>query len=481
MADAVKNQDYVDPRPPVVGPGLDFRSITQKIADIVLMRGFKKGWVFGFAIVFLGSIMLFNTIAYLVLKGVGIWGNNIPVGWAFDIINFVWWIGIGHAGTLISAILLLLRQSWRNSINRFAEAMTLFAVACAGMFPALHTGRPWVDYWLFPIPNTMQMWPNFRSPLMWDVFAVTTYFTVSLLFWFMGLIPDFASLRDTAKKKWQKILFGILAMGWRGDAKHWHRYETAYLLLAGLSTPLVLSVHSVVSFDFATGIVPGWHTTIFPPYFVAGAIYAGFAMVLTLAIPVRKYYHLEDFITLRHIRNCCKVMLATGLIVAYGYLMEQFFSWYSSSTYEMFMMKNRMFGPYGYMYWILILCNILIPQLLWWKKMRDNLAVIFIICMFINVGMWLERFVIIVMSLNRDFTPSAWYMYRPTIFDFTMFFGTVGFFLTCMFLFIRFVPMIPIFEMKTLLPEAQVDEKKVEDLENGKAPVGATPLPQFGD
>jgi Ni/Fe-hydrogenase subunit HybB-like protein len=481
MAEVLRKPDYIDPRPPVVGPGHDFNSITNKIADIVLMRGHKKGWIFGFTIVFLGSIMLLNTIAYLVLKGIGIWGNNIPVGWAFDIINFVWWIGIGHAGTLISAILLLLRQAWRNSINRFAEAMTLFAVACAGMFPALHTGRPWVDYWLFPYPNSMGIWPNFRSPLMWDVFAVLTYFTVSLLFWFMGLIPDFASLRDTARKKWQKFVFGILAMGWRGDARHWHRYESSYLLLAGLSTPLVLSVHTIVSFDFSTGIVPGWHATIFPPYFVAGAIYAGFAMVLTLAIPVRKFYHIEDFITIRHIRNCSKVMLATGLIVAYGYLMEFFMSWYSSSTYEMFMMKNRMFGPYGYMYWLLILCNVAVPQLLWIKRFRENLLVVFVVCMFINVGMWLERFVIIVMSLNRDFTPSAWRMYYPTIFDFTMLFGTVGFFLTCMFLFIRFVPMIPIFEMKTLLPESKVDEKKVEELENGKAPVGARPLPQFGD
>ncbi|MBO0719297.1 MAG: polysulfide reductase NrfD [Blastocatellia bacterium] len=481
MDEAVKKHGHVDTRPPVVGPGHNFGSITKKIADIVLMRGFKKGWIFGFAICFLGAIMLFNTITYLVLKGIGIWGNNIPVGWAFDIINFVWWIGIGHAGTLISAILLLLRQSWRNSINRFAEAMTLFAVACAGMFPALHTGRPWVDFWLFPLPNTMNIWPNFRSPLMWDVFAVSTYFTVSLLFWYMGLIPDLATMRDTAKKKWQKIVFGMLGMGWRGDARHWNRYETAYLLLAGLSTPLVLSVHSVVSFDFATGIVPGWHTTIFPPYFVAGAIYAGFAMVLALAIPVRKYYGLEDFITLRHIRNCCKVMLATGLIVGYGYTMELFISWYSGSTFEMFMMKNRMFGPYGYMYWLLILCNIVIPQILWWKKMRDNLTVIFIISLVISAGMWLERFVIIVMSLNRDFMPSAWFMYRPTIFDFTMFFGTVGFFLTCMYLFIRFVPMIPIFEMKTLLPESKVDEKKVEEHVNGQAPVGATPVPQYGD
>jgi molybdopterin-containing oxidoreductase family membrane subunit len=327
----------------------------------------------------------------------------------------------------------------------------------------------------------MGVWPNFRSPLIWDVFAVTTYATVSALFWFLGLIPDFATLRDTAKNKFQRIIFGALSMGWRGDARHWSRYETAYLLLAGLSTPLVLSVHTIVSFDFATGIIPGWHTTIFPPYFVAGAVYAGFAMVLTLAIPVRKFYHLEDFITMRHIRNCCKVMLATGLIVGYGYVMELFMAWYSGNTFEMFMMKNRMFGPYGYMYWILILCNILVPQLLWVKKYRDNLGVVLLVSMFINVGMWLERFVIIVMSLNRDFNPGAWRMYRPTVFDFSMFFGTIGFFLTLMFLFIRFVPMIPIYEMKILLPESKVDEHKVEELTNGKAPVGATPSPQFGD
>ncbi|HQR34404.1 MAG TPA: polysulfide reductase NrfD [Blastocatellia bacterium] len=477
---------YVDQRPPMVGGKYDLKTMTTKLLDVVFMRGFQKGWIVGFAAVFLGLLMMANTIAYLVLKGVGIWGNSSPVFWAFDIINFVWWIGIGHAGTLISAILLLLRQQWRNSINRFAEAMTLFAVACAAMFPALHTGRPWVDYWLFPIPNTMGMWQNFRSPLMWDVFAVNTYATVSLLFWFMGLIPDFATLRDSAKQPWQKMLFGMLSMGWRGDARHWSRYESAYLLLAGLSTPLVLSVHTIVSFDFSTGIVPGWHATIFPPYFVAGAVYAGFAMVLSIGIPVRKFYKLEDFITMRHIRNMCKVMLATGLIVCYGYAMEAFFGWYSGSTYEMFMMKNRMFGPYGIMYWLLILCNFLVPQLLWIKKYRENMWVIMTVCMFINVGMWLERFVIIVMSLNRDFLPSSWRMYYPTPFDFSMFFGTIGFFLTLMFLFIRFVPMIPIFEMKTLLPQAKVDEHKVAEIEeakgNGKEPVGGSqPVPQFGD
>src|SRR5262247_3588646 len=317
-------EKYVDLRPPVVGPGQTFNSISKKIGDIVMMRGFKKGWVFGFLIVFLGSVMLFNTIAYLVLKGVGIWGNQIPVGWAFDIINFVWWIGIGHEGTLISAILLLLRQSWRNSINRFAEAMTLFAVSCAGLYPVLHLGRPWLAYWLFPYPNTMGLWPQFRSPLIWDVFAVSTYATVSALFWYVGLVPDLATLRDRSRNRIAQIIYGFGAMGWRGSAAHWHNYETAYLLLAGLATPLVVSVHTVVSFDFAIGIVPGWHATIFPPYFVAGAIYAGFAMVLTLAIPLRKFFGLEDFITMKHLENMAKVMLATGLIVGYGYMVEAF-------------------------------------------------------------------------------------------------------------------------------------------------------------
>jgi Ni/Fe-hydrogenase subunit HybB-like protein len=442
--------------PPVIGPGHTFASVTEKIASIVLRKGTKRGWMVGFGLSFLGMLMMLNTITYLVFKGIGIWGNNTTVGWAFDIINFVWWIGIGHAGTLISAILLLMRQSWRTSINRFAEAMTLFAVACAGLFPALHTGRPWLDYWLFPYPNTMGMWPNFRSPLMWDVFAVSTYATVSALFWFIGLIPDLATLRDRATSKIRKIIYGLLSLGLRGSTRHWSRYETAYLLLAGLSTPLVLSVHTIVSFDFAIGIIPGWHATIFPPYFVAGAIYAGFAMVLTLGIPIRKYYGLEDFITNRHLRNMAKVMLATGLIVGYGYAMEAFFAWYSANTYEAYMYKNRTTGPYWYIYWLLILCNIAIPQLLWIKKYRESTVMLFVISMFINVGMWLERFVIIVTSLHRDFLPSAWTMYTPTVFDFTMFFGTIGFFLTLMFLFIRILPMISIYEMRTMVPEAKL-------------------------
>jgi molybdopterin-containing oxidoreductase family membrane subunit len=355
----------------------------------------------------------------------------------------------------------LFRQTWRTSINRFAEAMTLFAVACAGLYPVLHLGRPWLFYWLLPYPNTMAMWPNFRSPLMWDVFAVSTYATVSALFWFVGLIPDLATLRDRSPSRFGRIVYGILAMGWRGSAKHWNRYETAYLLLAGLSTPLVVSVHSVVSFDFAVGIIPGWHATIFPPYFVAGAIYAGFAMVLTLTIPLRKYYGLEDFITMRHINYMARVMLATGLVVAYGYLMEIFMAWYSGNEFEVFMVENRLTGPYRTLYFALILTNVVIPQLLWFQRVRTNIPLLFAVAMSINIGMWLERYVIIVVSLHRDFLPSSWGMYAGTIFDYGTFFGTIGLFLTLLFLFIRLLPMISIFEMRTLLPEAKVKEGHV--------------------
>src|SRR5713101_3678871 len=319
---------------PVIEPGYTFATVTDKVSSIVLTRPTSTGWFVGCGVMFLLTMMMLYAIGYLFVRGTGIWGVTIPIGWGFAIVNFVWWIGIGHAGTLISAILLLLRQSWRNSINRFAEAMTLFAVACAGIFPLIHVGRPWLAYWLFPYPSTMGVWPQFRSPLVWDVFAVSTYFTISLLFWFIGLIPDLATLRDRSENRGAKIIYGMLAMGWRGSARHWARYETAYLLLAGLATPLVLSVHTVVSFDFAISILPGWHTTIFPPYFVAGAIYSGFAMVLVLAIPLRKFYGLEGFITMRHIENMAKVMLATGLIVAYGYMMEVFMSWYSGDTFE---------------------------------------------------------------------------------------------------------------------------------------------------
>jgi Ni/Fe-hydrogenase subunit HybB-like protein len=444
---------------PVIEPGHTFASVTDKISALALKRRTPIGWFIGFAISFALAQVLLLTIAYLVTTGIGIWGNNVPVGWAFDIINFVWWIGIGHAGTLISAILLLLRQEWRTSINRFAEAMTLFAVACAGLFPLLHTGRPWLAYWLFPYPNTMGMWPQFRSPLMWDVFAVSTYATVSALFWYVGLVPDLATLRDRAKSRVFQIVYGMAALGWRGSARHWHRYEVAYLLLAGLSTPLVLSVHTIVSFDFAVSQVPGWHATIFPPYFVAGAIYAGFAMVLTLTIPLRKFYGLEDFITMRHIRNMSKVMLATGLIVFYGYIMEAFFGWYSANEYEWYMIKNRMTGPYALYYWLLIICNGVVPQLLWSKKVRHNLALVFIISLVVSVGMWLERFIIIVTSLHRDFLVSSWGMYSPTIWDWSMFLGTIGLFFSLLFLFIRFLPIISIFEMRTILPEAEVEEE----------------------
>jgi Ni/Fe-hydrogenase subunit HybB-like protein len=436
---------------PIIGPGYDYAAVTDKISAIVLSRGTPKWWWVGFAITFALTMMLLYAVSYLVVRGVGIWGIKIPVAWGFAIINFVWWIGIGHAGTLISAILLLLRQEWRTSINRFAEAMTLFAVACAGLFPLIHVGRPWLAYYLFPYPNVMKVWPQFRSPLVWDVFAVSTYATVSLLFWFVGLIPDLATLRDRARKRPAQIIYGVLAMGWRGSAVHWRRHEIASLLLAGLATPLVLSVHTVVSFDFAVSIVPGWHSTIFPPYFVAGAIYAGFAMVLTLSIPIRKLYGLEDFITMRHIDNMAKVMLATGLIVGYGYMMESFMAWYAGSTYDRYMTLDRMFGRYAWIYWLLILCNIIAPQAIWSKRVRSSVGAVFAVAMFVNVGMWVERFIIVVQSLHRDFLPSSWGMYYPTRWDWATYVGTIGLFLALIFLFIRFLPMISIFEMRTLV------------------------------
>ena len=447
-----------DRRAPVIMPGNTFSTITEKVSNIVLKRPVSLGWILSFLVVFGMLNMLAGVLGYLFIKGVGIWGINIPIGWGFAIINFVWWIGIGHAGTLISAILALLRQSWRNSINRFAEAMTLFAVMCAGTFPLAHMGRPWLFYWMFPYPNTMRYWPNFRSPLVWDVFAVSTYFTISLVFWFVGLIPDFATMRDRAENPHVQRIYGLLAMGWRNSARHWHRYETFYLLLAGLATPLVLSVHTVVSFDFAVGIVPGWHTTIFPPYFVAGAIYSGFAMVLCLAIPIRRVYGLQDFITMRHLETSAKVMLATGLIVAYGYGMEAFMGWYSGNQFDSFLMWNRFQGNYAFWYRSLLCCNILIPQVLWFKKFRVSTGWLWIISFIVLVGMWLERFIIIVVSLSRDFLTSSWGMYYPTKWDWATFIGTIGLFLTGMWLFLRLLPPMSIFELRTLLPEAQVHE-----------------------
>jgi Ni/Fe-hydrogenase subunit HybB-like protein len=430
----------------------NYATIDDQIGSLILdQKRHPKIWYAMIGIGFLGANLLLVSIAWLVYQGIGVWGNNQPVGWGFDIINFVWWIGIGHAGTLISAVLLLVRQQWRNSINRFAEAMTIFAVMCAGMYPLLHTGRPWVAYWLFPYPNVLAMWPQFRSPLIWDVFAVTTYATISILFWFLGLIPDFATMRDKSMSKIGKPIFAALAMGWRGSAKHWHRYEQAYLILAGLSTPLVLSVHSIVSLDFAVSIVPGWNVTVFPPYFVAGAVFAGFAMVLTFAIPMRKWYGLEDMITLKHIDWMCKIMLTTGMIVFYGYLVEMFYAWYSGVNWEIFLKDNRMFGPYAFAFWCLWLFNGIIPQVLWSQKARMNLNLVWIVCQFVSIGMWLERFVIIPMSLHRDYLPSSWGSYNPTVWDFAFFGGTIGFFILLMFLFMRFMPVINIFEMKDLL------------------------------
>jgi molybdopterin-containing oxidoreductase family membrane subunit len=436
---------------PLVGPGHTFASVTDRISGIALAERPTPGWLAGFVVPFTFTVVLVVSIGYLLGKGVGIWGVNIPVGWGFDITNFVWWIGIGHAGTLISAILLLLRQTWRNSISRFAEAMTIFAVACAALFPLLHMGRPWLAYWVLPYPNTMNLWPQFRSPLIWDVFAISTYATVSLLFWYVGLIPDLATLRDQATGG-RRIVYGILALGWRGSARHWFQYETASLLLAGLSTPLVVSVHSIVSLDFAAAIIPGWHTTIFPPYFVAGAIYSGFAMVMTLAIPLRAAYGLEDFITMRHLRNMTRIMLVTGLIVAYSYVIETFMSWYSGNTYEQSMIFYRLTGPYAAAYWALILTNVVIPQALWFDRVCRNVVALFVIALVVNVGMWLERFLIVVTSLHRDFLVSSWGRYMPTIWDWATFTGTIGLFVTLMFLFVRFLPMIAMFEMRMLVP-----------------------------
>jgi molybdopterin-containing oxidoreductase family membrane subunit len=435
----------------IVAPGYDSGSVTKKITDVVLVRPIGHGWIAGFAVAFLLLLVFLWAIGWLLVKGIGIWGVNIPVAWGFAITNFVWWIGIGHAGTFISAILLLLHQDWRTSINRFAEAMTLFAVACAGLFPLLHLGRPWVFYWLLPYPDTMNMWPQWRSALVWDVFAVGTYLTVSLIFWYVGLIPDLATMRDRAIRRPLQLVYGVLALGWRGSARHWKRFHVLYLLLAGLATPLVLSVHSVVSTDFAIAIVPGWHSTIFPPYFVAGAIFSGFAMVLTLAIPIRRFYHLEDFITLRHLENSAKVMLATGLMVAHGYLTEGFTSWYSDDQYEIYLTLNRMLGPYAPAYWLLVACNVVVPQAIWFKKVRTSTTWLFLISLLVNVGMWTERYVIVITSLHRDFMPSAWAIFHGTRWDWLTLIGSFGLFATLFFLFLRVLPAISISEMRDLV------------------------------
>ncbi len=432
----------------------DFGSVTEDILKGNEDAKPPTSWWIALGISFSLMSMLGLLIGYLFVTGVGVWGNNNPVMWGYPIVNFVFWVGIGHAGTLISAILFLFRQKWRTAINRFAEAMTIFAVICAGTFPGIHIGRVWLAYWLFPIPNQMDMWPQFRSPLLWDVFAVGTYFTVSLLFWYMGMIPDLATMRDRSTTKVKQIAYGIVAVGWRGSMRHWHRYERAYLLLAALATPLVLSVHSVVSFDFAVAQLPGWHTTIFPPYFVAGAIFSGFAMVLTLAIPARELWGLKNFITIRHIENMCKIILFTGSIVGFAYSMEFFIAWYSGELYESFAFINRAFGPYAWAYWIMVSCNVLTPQIFWFKKARTNIMIIFIASLVVNVGMWFERFVIVITSLANDFLPSSWGIFEPTWVDVLTLLGSFGLFMTFFLLFIRFLPVLAIAELKAIMPAA---------------------------
>ena len=455
--------DPLEPVPVLVGRP-DDRALTEALVK-PLYAPTTRGWKLLVTALAAGMAFWLLSLATTLVVGIGAWGNNIPVAWAFDITTFVWWIGIGHAGTLISAILLLFQQKWRTSINRFAEAMTLFAVAMAGVYPIIHLGRPWFFWWLMPYPATLGLWPNFKSALPWDVFAISTYATVSFLFWFMGLIPDLATLRDTAPTRLKRTIYGLFAFGWRGSARHWQHYRIGYLLMAGLGTPLVVSVHTIVSFDFAISQLPGWHTTIFPPYFVAGAIYSGFAMVLTLAIPLRKFYHLEQIVTLRHIDNMGKIMLATGFIVAYGYAMEAFMAWYSADHWEAFTFWNRAFGPMGWSYWVLLCCNLFIPlTTLWSRKLRTSIPYMFVLSLVVNTGMWFERFVIIVTSLTRDFLPSSWGTYYPTKWDYMTYGGTLLLFLCLFLLFVRFLPMIPMSEVRTMLPGAEIKPKAAAEV-----------------
>ncbi|MCA3182407.1 MULTISPECIES: NrfD/PsrC family molybdoenzyme membrane anchor subunit [unclassified Cupriavidus] len=438
----------------VLRPGWGYASVSDKIAGLVLERPVRLPWLAAFLLTFAGMLVFMGATAWLFAKGVGIWGVDIPVAWGFAIGNFVWWIGIGHAGTFISAFLLLLRQQWRTSINRFAEAMTLFAAAIAGLFPILHLGRPWFFYWLVPYPNVMNVWPQWRSPLVWDLFAIGTYLIVSLLFWYVGLIPDLATLRDRACLRGRRRVaqtYGLLALGWRGDARHWARYESAYKLLAGLATPLVIAVHSIVSLDFAVGNTPGYHSTIFPPYFVAGALFSGFAMVLTLAIPLRHAFGLHDFITSRHLANAAKIILTMSVIVAYGYASEIFTAFYSGDQYEIFLVRNRWAGPYAGVYWAMLACNVLVPQCLWWRRVRHSPLALFALSLVINTGMWMERFLIVVSSLHRDFLPSSWGMFYPTVWDWIMLAGSIAMFAWLFLVFIRCLPVISIAEMRELV------------------------------
>ena len=452
MATTIDNTVQVK-RPDLVVPGETFESVTEIVSRPMEMK-LPSWWLIAFCVAVSGVLLLKSMIAYLIWEGIGIWGLNNPVGWGYAIVNFVFWVGIGHAGTLISAILFLFRQKWRTAINRFAEAMTIFAVICAGIFPGIHIGRQWLAYWLFPIPNSMGMWPNFKSPLLWDVFAVSTYFTVSLMFWYVGLVPDLATMRDRAKSKVRQMIYGVFSLGWRGSNRHWQNYEKAYLLLAALATPLVLSVHSIVSFDFAVSQLPGWHTTIFPPYFVAGAIFSGFAMVVTLMVLARQLFNLKSLVTIGHLERMNKIILLTGMLVGYAYGMEFFMAWYSGYQYETFAFINRASGPYAWAYWIMVSCNVISPQLFWFKKCRTSIPIMFIISIFVNIGMWFERFVITVTSLHRDFLPSSWGYYSPTWVDVCTFVGSFGLFFTLFLLFLRFLPSISISEIKNVMPEA---------------------------
>jgi len=454
MAHQLDNtQEPLEGRAPLILGGHDFKSMTEAVAA-PLERKTPLGWW----LCFLPSVAMLSllgaSVAWLFWEGIGIWGLNNPVGWGWAIVNFVFWVGIGHAGTLISAILFLFRQTWRTSINRSAEAMTIFAVMCALVFPGIHVGRVWVAYWMMPFPNQMSMWPNFRSPLIWDVFAVSIYGTVSLLFWYVGMIPDLATIRDRATSRMKKIVYGIFALGWRASTRHWQHYERAYLILAALATPLVLSVHSIVSMDFATSQLPGWHTTIFPPYFVAGAIFSGFAMVVTLMVICRTAFKMEAILTLRHFENMAKIMMVTGMMVGYAYAIEFFIAAYSGNPYEQFVFVNRAFGPYAWAYWIMVTCNVLSPQIFWWKKARTNMAILFVMSIVVNIGMWFERFVIVASSLHRDFLPSSWDYYTPTLWDVATFVGSFGLFFTMFCLFARFLPMVAMAEVKTVLPGA---------------------------
>jgi len=458
MATATTELNLNDPRrrPPLVTGDQDLHSITETVSKIAERPKPPRAWYMAFAVSSSLTVMFFSLIGYLIWKGTGVWGNNSPVFWAWPIVNFVFWVGIGHAGTLISAILFLFRQNWRTSINRFAEAMTIFAVICAGVFPAIHVGRVWLVYWLFPLPSIdLAMWPNFRSPLLWDVFAVSTYATVSLLFWYMGMIPDLATFRDRATNKIRRVLYGIFSLGWTGSARHWARYETAYMLLAALAAPLVLSVHTIVSFDFAVSQLPGWHTTIFPPYFVAGAVFSGFAMVVTLMVPARAFFGLKDLVTMRHLENMNKIILATGSMVGYAYAMEFFVAWYSGNSYEQFAFINRAFGPYAWAYWTMVSCNMIAPQFFWFRKVRTTPWMMVVICIFVNIGMWFERFVIVITSLSRDFLPSSWGYFRPTTIDVLMLLGSFGLFFTLFLLFCRYLPIVAMAEVKAFMPGTQ--------------------------